>query len=129
VRTEAYLFSGTAGFFAATASVYGWFSDDPAGTAALIVSFLMSSLIAFFLFTQYRRRGRRPQDRREAEMAEGAGPLEFFPPGSPWPVTAAAGFTLASLGVVYGLWLFLIGIGLLAPAVFGFVFQYVGRQD
>ena len=128
MRSEAYLFTGTAAFFAVTASAYGWFSSEPVGTAVLTVSFLMASLIAFFLFIQYRRRGRRPQDVDEAEVAETAGPVEFFPSDSPWPIAAAAGFAITGLGLVFGLlWLFLFGLGLLGPAVFGFVFQYARR--
>jgi cytochrome c oxidase subunit IV len=106
-----------------------WLSGDPAGSTALIVSFLMSALVAFFLWTQYRRRGRRPEDRRDGEVKERAGPLDFFPPHSVWPVVAALGYTLLALGVVFGLWLFLIGIGVAAYGIFGFVFQYIRRVD
>ncbi|WP_340384049.1 cytochrome c oxidase subunit 4 [Streptomyces sp. SS7] len=57
------------------------------------------------------------------------GPLDFFPPHSGWPVVTALGFALAATGVVYGLWLFLIGFGILARGVLGMVFQYVHRGD
>jgi Cytochrome c oxidase subunit IV len=127
VKVETYLFAGVALFFAVVASGYGWFSGEPAGTAALVVAFLMASLVAFFLAVQRRRRGTRPEDRRDGEVAERAGPLDFFPPRSPWPVVTALGFTLGALGVVFGLWLFLIGIGVLGMGAAGFVFQYVGR--
>ena len=127
MRTEAYLFTGVALFFGVNAVGYGWYSSEPAGTAALAVAALMASVIAFFCVTHYRRHGPRPQDRGDAEVADTAGPLEFFPPHSPWPVITAAAVTAMALGVVYGLWLFIIGFGLLAPAVFGFVFQYAGR--
>jgi hypothetical protein len=33
------------------------------------------------------------------------------------------------LGIVYGLWLFLIGLGILAAGVAGLVFQYVHRGE
>ncbi|AXI80807.1 aa3-type cytochrome oxidase subunit IV [Peterkaempfera bronchialis] len=127
MRGEALLFTGVSAFFAVTAGSYGWFSHEPAGTAALIVSFLMSGLVAFFLWVQYQRRGRRPQDRTDAEVAETAGPLDFFPPRSSYPVLCAVGATLLALGVVFGLWLFLIGLGTTAAGVAGFVFQFNGR--
>ncbi|MDT3397120.1 cytochrome c oxidase subunit 4 [Streptomyces sp. B1866] len=127
MRTEARLFTGVAAFFGAAAGCYGPLSGDPAGTAALVVAFLMAALVAFFLHVQYRKRGRRPQDRPGADVADGAGPLEFMPPSSPWPVVTAAGFALAGGGVVYGLWLFLIGAGVLAAGVLGLVFQYAAR--
>ena len=40
----------------------------------------------------------------------------------------AVGFAIAALGVIYGVWVFLIGIGLLAAGVFGFVFQFQERN-
>lgn len=129
MRVESYLFGGVALFFAVEAAGYGWFSREPAGTAALIVSCLMSSLVAFFLAVQRRRRGGRPEDTKEGEIADRAGPVDFFPPRSPWPPVAAAGFALAALGVVFGLWLFLIGFGVLGMGAAGFVFQYVGRGE
>lgn len=127
MKTEALLFAGVALFFAGVAALYGWWAAEPAGTAVLVIAFLMAALVSFFSATQYRRRGRRPQDREDAEVADGAGPLEFFPPDSPWPVITAAGFAVAATGVVYGLWLFLIGSAVLARGVLGMVFQYVDR--
>lgn len=128
MKVEAFLFGGVAAFFAVTAAVYGGWSHDPAGTSALVVAFLMGALVCFFCAVQYRRKGRRPQDRRDAEVADGSGPLEFFPPRSPWPIVTALGFAIAATGVVYGLWLFLIGVGVLARGVLGMAFQYARRQ-
>lgn len=127
MRTEARLFTGVAAFFAVTAAGYGWFSAEPAGTVALTVAFLMASFVAFFLRVQHHRHGSRAQDRGDAQVVESAGPLDFFPPHSPWPVTAALGAVVLALGIVYGLWLALIGLGVLALAVLGLVFQYAGR--
>lgn len=128
MKVEALLFGGVAAFFACAAAGYGWWSRDPAGTSALAVACLMAALVSFFCAVQYRRRGRRPQDRRDAEVADASGPLEFFPPKSPWPLITAFGFALTAMGVVYGLWLFLIGFGVLARGVVGMVFQYARHQ-
>lgn len=103
MRTESFFFGGVALFFAGSAALYGWWAREPAGSAVLVVAFLTAALISFFTAVQYRRKGRRPQDRTDAEVAEGAGPLEFFPPDSRWPVVTAFGFALAATGVVYGL--------------------------
>ncbi|WP_133917800.1 cytochrome c oxidase subunit 4 [Streptomyces sp. NBC_00582] len=128
MKVEAILFGGVAVFFGATAVLYGvWSHADPAGTAALVVAFGMAALVSFFCAVQYVRHGPRPQDRTDAEVAAGAGPLEFFPPHSPWPIVTALGFAVAATGVVFGLWLFLIGFGVLARGVAGLVFQYVNR--
>ncbi|MFD0265260.1 cytochrome c oxidase subunit 4 [Streptomyces sp. NPDC127106] len=123
MKGEAWLFTGTALFFGATMAVYAWFSGEPAGTAALAVSFLMTALVAAFLWRQYRRGGSRPEDRGTAEVQEAGGRREFFPARTYLPVTAAAGSALIGLGVVQGLWLCLIGFGILLPAVVGFAFR------
>ncbi|MER5213595.1 cytochrome c oxidase subunit 4 [Streptomyces sp. NPDC002838] len=75
MKTEAVLFAGVAAFFAVTAGSHGWLAADPAGTAVLSVAFVMASLVSFFLAVQYRRRGRRPQDRRDAEVAPSTAPV------------------------------------------------------
>lgn len=130
MKVEAIYFTGVALFFAVTSAIYiPWSGAEPAGSAALVVSFLMSSLVAFFLWTQYYRRGTRPEDRHEGKIAERAGPLDFFPPHSIWPVVSALGFTLLALGVVFGLWLFLIGFAVVSYGVFRFVFQYATRGE
>ncbi|WP_234426468.1 aa3-type cytochrome oxidase subunit IV [Streptomyces niger] len=118
-----------AAFFAVTSGVYGRYGHDPAGTSVLIVACLMAAVVAFFLAVQYRRRGRRAQDRRDAEVVETAGPLDFFPPSGPWPIVVAAGGTVVALGVVFGAWLALLGVGVLAFGVFELVFEHVGRYD
>ncbi|MGW5258376.1 aa3-type cytochrome oxidase subunit IV [Streptomyces sp. NPDC004012] len=84
MKIEALLFGGVALFFAGSAALYAAWSGDPAGTAVLIVAFGMAGVISFFCAVQYRRRGRRPQDRTDAEVADAVGHLEFFPPHSPW---------------------------------------------
>lgn len=128
MKTEGILFAGVAGFFLVTDVLYAVWSKDPAGTAALTVSFLMALLVTFFFATNYRRKGLRPEDRGDGKIHERSGPVDFFPPHSAWPVLTAAGSALAALGVVFGLWLFLIGLGVLLTGVFGLVFQYARPQ-
>ncbi|MHB9863819.1 aa3-type cytochrome oxidase subunit IV [Streptomyces sp. YIM S03343] len=127
MKAEAMLFGGVALFFGGAALLYGLWSHDPTGTTALLVAFGMAALVSFFCAVQYVRRGRRPQDRADAEVADAAGPLEFFPADSPWPVVTAFGFAVAATGVVFGLWLFLIGLVVLARGVLGLSLQYASR--
>jgi hypothetical protein len=129
VKAEALLFTGVAAFFAVTATVYGIFAHEPAGKAALVVSFLMSSLVAAFCWAQHVKRGRRLADDPDAEVVEGAGPLDFFAPSSAYPLLTAAGATVLALGIVYGVWLVVIGFGVLIPGIGGFVFQYALREQ
>lgn len=130
MKTEAFLFGGVAAFFLVTGVGYGWWSDlEPAGTAALAVAFLMSSLICFFFTQNYRRKGARPEDDRQGVILDRSGPVDFFPPRSPYPVVTGLGAAVTGLGIVYGLWLFLIGFGVIVAGVGGLVFQYAHRGE
>ncbi|MFF2652544.1 cytochrome c oxidase subunit 4 [Streptomyces sp. NPDC058045] len=129
MKAEARLFAGVAAFFLVTGGGYGWWSREPAGTAALVVAFLMSTLLSFFFDRTYRRRGLRPEDRGEGEVADRSGPLDFFPPHSPYPPVTGLGAVATALGVVFGLWLFVLGLGLLLAGVFGLVFEFVQREE
>ncbi|MGW2866024.1 cytochrome c oxidase subunit 4 [Streptomyces sp. NPDC001205] len=130
MKTEAYLFAGVAVFFLATGIGYGWWSGrEPAGTAALTVAFIMSSLICFFFTHNHHRRGGRPEDHRDGVIADRAGPVGFFPPHSPYPALTGLGAAVTAVGLVYGLWLFILGIGVIFAGVGGLVFQYVHRPE
>ncbi|MGV9887967.1 aa3-type cytochrome oxidase subunit IV [Streptomyces sp. NPDC003395] len=129
MKHEAYLFAGVAGFFLVTDIAYAWAAREPAGIAALTVSFLMASVIAFFSFINYRRKGMRPEDRPKAHIQERSGRVDFFPPHSRHPVVTAVGATVVANGLVYGVWLILMGLGILGLGVFGLVFQYNGRES
>ncbi|WP_037673977.1 cytochrome c oxidase subunit 4 [Streptomyces griseus] len=129
MKSEAYLFAGVAMFFLVTDAVYIWFAREPAGIAALTVSFGMSAVIAFFCAVNYRRKGKRPEDRPDAEIHERSGPLDFFPPHSGYPPMTGFGVGLMAVGVVYGLWLFLIGFGATMAGILGMTFQFAGRAD
>ncbi|MFI0900405.1 cytochrome c oxidase subunit 4 [Streptomyces sp. NPDC020983] len=129
MTTEAWLFGGVSGFFLGTGLWYGIWSREPAGSAVLGVAFLMSALIAAFFTRTAREDGARPEDRRDGEIAERAGPVDFFPARSAFPPVVGAGAALCALGIVFGVWLFLLGLGVLLAGVLGLVFQYVHRPD
>ncbi|MEU2604029.1 aa3-type cytochrome oxidase subunit IV [Streptomyces albus] len=124
MKLEATLFAGVALFFACVTVPYATYSEDPAGTAAVVIACLMAALVSFFLAVQHKRHGARPEDRRDGEIRERGGPLGLFPARSPWPAMTALGVALLGTGTVFGLWLFLIGTGVTGAAVCGFVFQY-----
>ncbi|MFF3906100.1 cytochrome c oxidase subunit 4 [Streptomyces sp. NPDC001848] len=129
MKSEGYLFAGVALFFMLTDAAYTWFAREPAGIAALSVSFGMSSVIAFFCLINYRRKGPRPEDRPDSDVRERSGTIDFFPPHSVYPVVTALGAAVIAIGIVYGVWIILVGFGLLWPGVFGMVFQFGTRES
>ena len=67
----------------------------------------------------------RPEDRKDAEIAEGAGELGFFPPFSWWPLWCGLTAAVLVFSVAMGTWwLFIIGTVFGAIALSGWVFEY-----
>ena len=125
MRAEAVLFAVVTAFFGLWTPVYWFLSKDPTGTTALLLTFGLGFLVAFYLYVTARRLpGPRPEDRSDAEIHEGAGELGFFSPHSWWPLALASSAAVAFAGLVFGWWLFIIGAGYAAVASVGFVFEY-----
>ena len=100
---------------------------EPAGVAALILSGgLLAIPGSFFLFVS-RRIDARPEDRSDAEIAEAAGDLGFFSPGSYWPVTLAGAAAVVGLGLAFmQFWLVFVGLAFLLFSIGGMLFEYYG---
>jgi len=124
MRAETLIFVCNAIFFAIVTPVYWFVAYDPTGTAALTMAFLLTALISFYLGFHATHMEPRPEDRKQAEIADGAGELGFFPPYSWWPLWCAATLGVIVLGIVYGWWLFIIGVGLGSIAVCGWIYEY-----
>jgi hypothetical protein len=118
------MFIGCAVFFGASDIVYWYFSKDPTGTTALALAVGLAFLTGFYLLFTGRRLPPRPEDRPDAEIAEGTGELGFFSPHSWWPLFVSLAAATAALGVAIGWWLFLIGLLGVFLTVIGFVFEY-----
>jgi len=124
MRAEAWIFGINAAFFALVAPAYWWLTGDPSGTSALVMTTLLTVLVTFYLGFHASKMEPRPEDRLTAEIADGAGELGFFPPYSWWPLWCALTLAAMVLGVVFGWWLFIIGVGLGSIALSGWIFEY-----
>lgn len=124
MKVEGYLFAFCALFFAIMDVIYWLWSHDPTGTTALALTVGLAGLVGFYILFTGRRVDPRPEDDKEGEIAEGAGELGFFSPHSWWPLFAAMAAATASLGVVIGWWLVIIGMFSVVLAAIGFVFEY-----
>ena len=124
MKIETVVIAACCCFFVIVTPTYWWISDDVTGTAALIMTTLLAALLAFFLGVVARQIPDRPEDRKDAEVADGAGELGFFAPYSWWPLLCGGALAVCVLGIVFGWWLFIIGIGVGAFTLSGFVFEY-----
>lgn len=131
MKTEWRIFGVVAGFlFAVTVLYASWTAGETGrvewiGTIALSLSFLLCAMCGGFFWFVSRRIELRPEDRGDGEIADGAGEIGFFSPGSYWPAGLALAAATAGMGLAF--WQFwLLGLGLLAVivAACGLLFEY-----
>ena len=113
-----------------TFAVYGFWAREPIGTTAQILSGGLTGLIGGFFWFVSRRIDARPEDRKDAEIAEGAGELGFFSPASYWPFAIAVGAAITGLGMAFWYyWLMAIGVVALLVTIGGLLFEYYVGQN
>jgi hypothetical protein len=134
---ELRLFLRTALYAAAAGVVYWLVSYEPAGTvllAALLLALIAFIAVAIALAPSAvagtRGRGALGIVNRVLgfdEPPNAAAPLEgrpeLIPTTSPWPIISAAAAVLIGLGMIFGPWLLVPGVVLLAAAVVGWITQ------
>ena len=130
MKVEALIFNMIAVFCIAAAVVYGVWSREPIGTTALVLSAGLTALIGGFFWFVSRRIDARPEDRKDAEIADGAGELGFFSPASYWPFGLALSAGLMGLALAFWYpWLVVIAGAALLITIGGLLFEYYVGQN
>ena len=123
MKVEAYFFLGVTAFFVVIATIYAFTSYDEAGTVLLIAAALLGLFLCAYLLRESRRIAPRPEDRPDATLADGAGTTHEFPAASIWPFAFGFGATALATGVVFGIWIAIIGFALFALGAVGYVLE------
>ncbi|SDE27910.1 cytochrome c oxidase subunit 4 [Rhodococcus tukisamuensis] len=131
MNIEAKLFEILTVFFILVGIVYGVFTAasrtgiEWAGLTAIALSAGLTLIVGTYFRFVARRLDTRPEDYDEAEIADGAGDLGFFSPGSWWPaaLALAAAFIAVALAF-FQPWMIAFGVLLVLTAVCGLVFEY-----
>ena len=130
MKVEALIFLIIAVFCAIAGAVYGIWAHEPIGTTALVLSGGLTGLIGGFFWFVSRRIDARPEDRKDADIAEGAGELGFFSPGSYWPLALALSAALMGLALAFFYsWLIIIAAVALMITIGGLLFEYYVGQN
>ena len=124
MKIEGFLFGFLALFFFGSAVAYWLVSRDDTGFTLLLLSAGMTFIIGYYVLFTAARMDARPEDREDAEIAEGAGEVGFFAPHSWWPISLAASFTITTMGLVFGPFLIIIGVFALLISLTGLLFEY-----
>lgn len=130
MKVESRIFDVTTVFFFLAAVVYGVWAREPVGLVGLILTGGLSLIIASYFHFVARRTEERAEDNPDAEIADGAGELGFFSPGSYWPFGVAASAALAAFSMAFWqVWLLVIAVVCLLMTVGGLVFEYHTRPN
>jgi hypothetical protein len=130
VKVESLIFNIIAVFCVIAAVVYGFWSHEPIGTTALTLSAGLTGLIGGFFWFVSRRIDARPEDRKDAEIADGAGELGFFSPGSYWPFGLALSAALMGLALAFWYsWMIILAAIALVTTIGGLLFEYYVGQN
>ena len=130
MKVEAWIFGILVIFFGVVTPIYWLMSHEITGTAALILTFFLVLMIAGYLGLVSRRIDARPEDRKDGEIAEGAGEIGFFSPGSYWPFGLALAASVTGLGLVFWMWwLIALGLVLVIFGACGLLFEYYVGQN
>src|ERR1700712_5473331 len=124
MKVESLVFHVFTVFLGGIAIIYWFTSKDPTGTAALGISSGLGLLVGGYLLVTAKRMGPRPSDLPDAEVADAAGELGHFSPGSYWPFFISFSVFLALLGFIFGIWLVLIGVIGTLSTVMGLLFEH-----
>jgi cytochrome c oxidase subunit IV len=130
MKVEALIFNLVTVFCIVAGVIYGVWSREPIGTTALILSGGLTGLIGGFFWFVSRRIDLRPEDTKDAEIADGAGELGFFSPASYWPFGLALAASLMGLALAfYYPWLIAIAGAALLITIGGLLFEYYVGQN
>ena len=130
MKVEALIFNVIALFCVIAAVVYGLWAREPIGTTALALSGGLTGLIGGFFWFVSRRIDARPEDRKDADIADGAGELGFFSPGSYWPFGMALSAGLMGLALAFFYpWLIILAGAALLITIGGLLFEYYVGQN
>jgi len=133
MKAEAWIFAGCTIFLALVTPAYWLVTDasghtdggDWTGTSALAMTTLLTLMVTIFLGFHAQKMDPRPEDRKDAEIADGAGELGFFPPYSWWPLWCALALSTVVYGVaVLAWWLVILGGVFGAVALSGWIYEY-----
>ena len=125
MKVEAWIFAITTAFFVVVSPAYWLIAGDWTGTSALVMTTLLAAMVTLYLGFHASKMEPRPEDRKDGDIADGAGELGFFPPYSWWPLWCASTLGVCVYGIAMGAWwLFIIGVMLGALALVGWIFEY-----
>ncbi len=124
MKIEGWVFALGAVFFVPLAAIYWFLSRDPVGTTALALSGGLALIVGFYILYSSKRVYPRPEDRLDGEIDEADPEYGFFSPHSWWPLFVGLGAFIIALGLIFAVWVIVLGLAALLLAIIGWLFEY-----
>ncbi len=124
MKSGGFLFLYGGLFYFVVGAIYFVVSREPVGTTALVLTGGLAVLIAFYLLFTQNKLGYQPEDNSQAEQNELPSDYGFYSPHSWWPMIVAAATAITFLGLIFAVWILLLGLGLVLFSVWGWLFEY-----
>ena len=125
MKSEAWLFIICTVFLVLVTPAYWLITGDWTGTSALTMTTLLTLMVSLYLGVHAARMDPRPEDRKDGEIADGAGELGFFPPYSWWPLWCALALSTVVFATAMSAWWLLIIGGVIGMVTLsGWIFEY-----
>jgi hypothetical protein len=125
MKVESRIFEILTVFFFACAIIYTFIAGEVVGVAGLFLTGGLSLIVGTYFRFVSRRLETRPEDNPEGEIADGAGDVGFFSPGSYWPFGLALAVALMGISLAFMyFWAVTISAVILLITIGGLVFEY-----
>lgn len=106
-------------FFALLTVTYLVLAQEMAGGLMLLGTALLGFMPGLYYAFWHRRMGDRPEDREDGKLEDREVVVGSFPGSSIWPFVMGMGCFSLVLGLVFGIWAAIPGIGLVVAALVG----------
>ena len=111
-------------FYFVVSTIYWFWTEEIVGTTAMSLTGFLALLTGFYVLFTARRVGVGPDDIETAEIADADPDYGFYSPGSWWPLPVAFSAAVIALGLIFAVWLLLLGVIALFISIGGWTMEY-----
>ncbi|MDA8081955.1 MAG: cytochrome c oxidase subunit 4 [Actinomycetota bacterium] len=97
-------------FFFLIMVIYFLWSGEAGGSIMLFAAAGLGIMPGLYFAWWAHRMPPRPEDRTDATLSDGSGPVGTFPANTIWPFVLGMGAALTALSLVFGVWLAVVGL-------------------
>ncbi|MFM1905337.1 MAG: hypothetical protein RIT32_133 [Actinomycetota bacterium] len=124
MRPSGFIYMAGALFYIVVAAIYWVWTAEIVGTTAMLLTGFLALLTGFYVLFTSRRLGVGPEDIETAEIADADPDYGFYSPGSWWPLPVAFSAAVIAVGLIFAVWLVLLGMVALFISLGGWMLEY-----